>query len=237
MVKTFAALLALLFSCAQAQTLEGRDINGDGSFDAYYDSAQNISWLSDANHFATQGNPIQNNPMSSIPMPLEPGQMSASTAGSWVANLSVLGVDDWRLPQRFVPAGGSDPSICGPTSCNPWYSWPSEMSFLAIALNGTPGPFTNMQNGLYMTSFASGGAGGAPVAELRNLLNGNAYPVLTDEYSLVYGYVLPVRDGDIGQATAVTPVPEPGTWALVTVGLIGLGTMRWRRRAGRAFEV
>jgi hypothetical protein len=226
MLKVIAAALGLLFGCAHAQSLEGRDINGDGTFDAYYDSAQNISWLADANYFATQGNPIQNYPGSSSPSTLEPGQMSWITSVGWVGNLSVFGVEGWRLPQRFVPAGGPSPGICSATACSPWQIWPSELTFLAGVLAGTPGSFDNMQDGLYMTSFYSGSGG--IVMQPTHLLSG--WSTLTDESALVYGYVLPVRDGDIGQAGAVTPVPEPSTYALMLAGLLGLGVHARRRQ-------
>ena len=50
MLKLIAVAFMLLIGCAQAQTLQGRDVNGDASADGYYDTVQNLTWLADANY-------------------------------------------------------------------------------------------------------------------------------------------------------------------------------------------
>lgn len=220
------AVLALLaaFGSANAQ-FEARDLNGDGTADAYYDTQQNLSWLADANLWATLGNPVGTDGWG---QPMQPGQMSFVDAVNWVAGLSIHGVSDWRLPDRLVPAGDESSPYCNATACSSWHpTAPSELSFLATALGGTSGPFQNVQNGHYMTSFSydTGGGGGSAVLEMNHVLGGTRF--LTDETSFAFGYVWAVRGGDVAQ---VTPVPEPSTYALMLAGLAALGFAAKRRR-------
>jgi hypothetical protein len=45
--------------------------------------------------------------------------------------------------------------------------------------------------------------------------------------------LLPIAIGDfavVAPAHAIAQVPEPGTLALLTVGLVGRAALRWRRR-------
>lgn len=220
MTKFVAATLALLCGAVQAQSLQSRDLNGDGAVDAYYQASQNLTWLADANLYATQGGVLNANPFSPGDS-LMPGQLRFSNALSFVDNLAIGAVDDWRLPERLVPAGGPNTSVCSATACDPWSSWPSELSFLSVALGGSAGPFTNLQNGSYLTSTSGG------VLEMRNLLAGTS--LVTDETAFAYGFVLAVRSGDVG--AAVTPVPEPSTYALMLAGMLGLA-LHSRRRKG-----
>ncbi|HET7794840.1 MAG TPA: PEP-CTERM sorting domain-containing protein [Rhizobacter sp.] len=223
MRKLLAALLALASGVASAQALQARDIDGNGSVDAYYDVAQNLTWLADANYYATLGNPVGRNVFG---QPMLPGQMTYTAALSFVDSLNVYGVDDWRLPARLLPHGGDNPIFCNATSCNPRMSSPSELSFLAGTLAGTSGPFSNLQNGQYMTLADNGGTSFAPVMELRNMYtNTRQY---TDELSNVYGFVWAVRTGDVGLVGSVAAVPEPSTYALSLAGL--LLTATWCRR-------
>jgi hypothetical protein len=70
--------------------------------------------------------------------------------------------------------------------------------------------------------------------ELRNISDGSS--VVTDETGLMTGYVLAVRDGDVGTAvtTAIAaPVPEPGTYALMLAALGALAIARKSRQARR----
>ena len=228
MKKFLLALSALLSGAAGAQALQSRDIDGNGSVDAYYDMAQNLTWLADANYYATLGNPAGVNGFGQTMLA---GQMTFTAALSFVDGLNIGGVDDWRLPERFLPHGGGNPAFCDATSCYPRMSVPSELSFLAGALGGTSGPFANLQNGQYMTQADNGGsAAAAPVLELRNLYT-NQYQY-TDETRFAYGYVLAVRSGDVAQAGGtVTPVPEPSTYALTLAGL--LLTAAWVQRQRR----
>lgn len=226
MTKFIALALALLFSSAQAQSLQGRDFNGDGTVDGYFDTAQNITWLADANYYATSGGPLDTNPFTHYPpVSLAPGQIRLTTALSWLDTLVLGGVSGWRLPQRFIQQGSTDPDnpYCNPTACMPGLNWPSELSFLATALGGSPGPFGNIQPGDYM---AYDLAGNHRYVQLISPLSG--YSDITDETGLVWGYAWAVHDGAVG--APVTPVPEPSTYALMLVGLAA-ATARWWRRS------
>ena len=141
--KSFATALALSFLAGAAHAqLQARDINGDGSIDAFYDVQQNISWLADANYYLTAGYPpavdyITGLPAGSPGSYMPAGSLRQWQAESWAAGLQVFGLDGWRLPQRFFPFGSDDPR-CGPTYCDGWYRWPSELTVLASMLAGTP---------------------------------------------------------------------------------------------------
>lgn len=97
-MKTQKTLVASgLFACLVAGTaqasLQGRDLNGSaGSFEAYYDTVLDITWLADANYAKTSGHFTSG----------ADGSMNWAEANAWAANLSFTdGVnvyDNWRLP-------------------------------------------------------------------------------------------------------------------------------------------
>lgn len=66
-------------------TLHGRDLNGDGAVDAYYDATLDITWLADANFSSTAGFDSD-------------GRMTWAVANAWVDNLNIGGAKNWRLP-------------------------------------------------------------------------------------------------------------------------------------------
>ncbi len=68
-------------------TLEGRDLDGNAAtYEAYYDTALDITWLADANAAGTT--------------------MSWEDANAWAAALDVNGITGWRLPTN-TPVNGS----------------------------------------------------------------------------------------------------------------------------------
>jgi hypothetical protein len=76
-------------------TLQGRDLDGDlGTFEAYYDTALDITWLTDANHAQTGGHDSD-------------GRMSWFSANQWAASLNPYGsnITGWRLPTLEHTAG------------------------------------------------------------------------------------------------------------------------------------
>ena len=82
-----ALLAGLALSGAAHATLIGRDLNGSiGSFEAYYDTDLDITWLANAN---------------------VNGQKDWANAMVWAANLSftdgVNTYDNWRLPTTLQP--------------------------------------------------------------------------------------------------------------------------------------
>ena len=198
-------VLALgLISGGAHAALQGRDLNGSpGSFEAYYDTDLNITWLANAD---------------------ANGLMSWGAANTWAANLSFTdGVNvynNWRLPTA-LNQDGTGP--CGGLNCTG-----SEMGHLFYSeLGGTAGQsiltssdsdlakFTNLQTNYYWSAteyapdtglawtfrFGLGDQGGA-----------TKY-ILFD--------ALAVSPGDVGA------VPEAQTYALM---LAGLGLIGWRAR-------
>lgn len=217
--------VALVAHGSASAQLQARDINGDGAVDAYYDVQQDISWLADANHYATLGLPPVNDYFTGLPV-VTPGSMNQWHAQAFVDGLVVHGLDGWRLPARFVPIG-SDSFYCGPSSCYGRVDWPSELSVLAEQLAGTSGPFSNVQDGWYFTATS-------PLTEPSNIFG--LVNVLSGDRSFydaieAYGFAWAVHDGDVG---SVTPVPEPSTYALMLVGLAGVWSATRRQKAAAA---
>ena len=208
--------------------LQGRDLNGSaGSFEAYYDTDLNITWLADAN---------------------VNGPMTWATANTWAANLSFYNpltnqtIDDWRLPTTTdTGAPGCDFAYSG-TDCG--YNVDtasSEMAHLyftelgnlsyytttgadsgAFAGGSNPnstldnvGPFTNFQSGYYWSGTEY--APNPSYAWYFSTNRGNQGNVVKAGSF----YALAVRPGD------VAAVPEAQTYALM---LAGLGLIGWRAR-------
>jgi hypothetical protein len=227
MRKLVMLVLASVFGCANAQTLQARDIDGDGTTDAYYDSQQNLSWLADANFAATSGywNSLD---YSWYPVPLEAGRMSQSDSVAWADQLEIHGITDWRLP-LLLEAPTVNPSIGAPpdTPCSEVSGWlcvvgENEMTVLFSQLGGATSPFVNVQDLEYWTgsNFGLDGAWGAYAAR------GDRASGITDELRVpVFAWA--VRDGDVALA-----VPEPSTYAMLLLGLAGIGAVT-RRGRGR----
>jgi hypothetical protein len=91
-----AALCAL--SASANATLLGRDLNGSpGSFEAYYDTVLDITWLADANL-------AQSNQFGVTGINLSNGRMEWDTANNWIAAMNAanyLGISAWRLPAMY----------------------------------------------------------------------------------------------------------------------------------------
>jgi hypothetical protein len=78
-------------------TLQGRDLDGvAATFEAYYDTALNITWLADANYAQTSGYFAAN----------DSGGLTWDEARTWAAQLNINGVTGWRLPD-VKPVNGS----------------------------------------------------------------------------------------------------------------------------------
>jgi len=209
-----AAAMALAMASAQAQsTLHARDIDGDGSIDAFYDSQQDLTWLADANYAATSGYWADNIDYSGYP--LEAGRMAQNQSVAWAGQLDVHGITDWRLP-LLLDAPIVNPGIGAPpgTPCTDISGWlcmvgPNEMTVLFDQLAGGTVPFLNVQDAEYWTgsNFGSNNGWAAYAA------GGSRASGRTDELSVpVYAWA--VRDGDVTLA-----VPEPSTYALMLLGL------------------
>lgn len=92
-----AWVVATGFSYPAHAVLQGRDLNGSaGSFEAYYDTVLDITWLADANYGAGSAYDDSGSYTGST----TDGRMSWDNAKAWVANLNPYGsgITGWRLP-------------------------------------------------------------------------------------------------------------------------------------------
>lgn len=97
-VRTVIAFIGLTALAATADAaLVGRDLDGSpGSFEAYYDTVLDITWLGNANLAATNTFGVAG--ISGT------GRMTWDTANAWIAAMNgadYLGIDAWRLPQMY----------------------------------------------------------------------------------------------------------------------------------------
>lgn len=235
----FASLaLAALCAAAPAQaapvpgqgswesTLQGRDIDGDGSTDAFYDSTLDITWMAHWN---------------------SSGLIAFADAPDWAASLSVGGLGGWRLP-GLVDTGapgcvsavdhGTDCGFNVDTSTSElahlFYVTLGNLAYLAPGdgLDDEPQPgwglgntagFVDMQASRYWTGTAY-----APLPAngwLFDMHLGQQVPNsgLYDGFPVVRAVA--VRDGDV--LTAPLPVPLPSSLMLAAPGLLlALATRR-----------
>lgn len=68
-------------------TLQGRDLTGDGVFDAYYDTTLDITWLANANAGGIT--------------------KTWANANAWATGLNINGITGWRLPSVMQINGTS----------------------------------------------------------------------------------------------------------------------------------
>ena len=91
-------------------TLQGRDLDGNlATFEAYYDTTLNITWMADAKYVWTSG-------YQTLPPPGALNiRMTWSNANAWAASLNPYGsgITGWRLPIRDCDKG-----IVGPAQAD-----------------------------------------------------------------------------------------------------------------------
>ncbi len=220
-----AGLLLSLNAVTASATLFDR---GNGLI---YDSAQNITWMQDANYAHTVDNAV-------------PGFMTWNAATVWAAGLVYQGYSDWRLPTTTdTGTSGCDFAFSG-TDCGfnvatnsselahlffidlnnqsyydtsgnvrPSYTFTANASFSDAAHGNAADSFTNMQSYLYWS-----GSEYAPLTSNAWFFNtGYGYQYAYNKSNSLYAWA--VRSGDVA---ASNTVPEPGTLALLSLGLLGL---------------
>ncbi len=210
-------------------TLQPRDINGDGTVDAFYDTLLNVSWLADAN--ASAGNVYY-------------GRMNWGNANAWAANLNVYGTTGWRLPTMIdTSAPGCDGSYAGGTDCG--YNVQtisqdgktvfSEMAHLYYVSLGNKA-YCNPIGSTVTSCVEQQGWGLTNTGDFRNMQASvywsdvvySPYPGMAWYFILQTGYQIAVDHGNILYSLAVHPgdvtaaVPEPQTCALLLVGVAGV---------------
>lgn len=204
-------------------TLQARDLNSDGIADAYYDTVLNISWLADANYAGTLG--LRSEQWVGY------GALYLDEANDFIAGLDVYGVTGWR----HTTAGNQQRPFCSPTYCTLQPSpGDSELAHLYYVTLGNTyrqtsplntGGFSNVADDTYHTSSMMTWLPpniGSPTPIQFQFTTGTKYAVR----ETVPNYVWAVRDGDVG---LLAPVPEPETYAMMLLGLAGVGAIARRR--------
>lgn len=232
------ALLAAAAGLALSGAAQAALIDRGGGM--VYDTVLNITWLQNWNQA------VGSSYDTAVP---GTGWMTWTTAQAWADDLVWGGFDDWRLPALLdTGAPGCDVSSAGGTDCG--YNVQtmsggvvfSEMAHLWYETLGnkarcTPGdaacntpqpgwgltntgPFINMQSRVYW--FGLDFAPAPPRAWTFDAWDGWQDPFALQENLL---NAMAVRPGD------VAAIPEPGTWAMLTLGLTALLAVRRRRAA------
>lgn len=225
-------------------TLLPRDINGDGTVDAFYDTVLNISWLADGN--AGAGSQFDSD------TPTD-GLTVWTNAMAWARSLNVYGTTGWRLPTvvdtGYVCANvgtscGYNVQILSADGRTVYSEW-AHLFYVTLGnlaycdVNGdcnlgrgepdfmlqNTGNFRNLQTWPYWT--------GSTVAQSPDV----AAWIFDTRFGYQDGdvqgdvyYALAVRPGDV---TAAAQVPEPQT-ALLALGAMLLAGGRRRPKGTSA---
>jgi len=201
-------------------TLHARDLDGNGSTDAYYDSVLDITWLADANYAKSSGYTDHGTGLSAA---LWNGTMSWDRANAWAEQLVIGGFDDWRLP-KFETSSSTNTVNTDNELIHLYYV---TLGNTAFGLTNT-GPFANVKNQLYWLSneYSAGIAHSVDFGSGVGVSSGKVGN--TNMGGRLWAWA--VRDGD------VTPVPEPRSIALLLMGLglAAVAASRGRRSASQS---
>lgn len=216
-------------------TLQGRDLDGNSAtFEAYYDTVLDISWLADAYYSGIS--------------------MDRASSISWATDLDIHGISGWRLPsnspidgvnynytQQFDGASdiGYNIGVTGTPFAGTTASEMAHMFHVTLGNTGryntaggfngfgwglrNTGPFTNLLDTYYWS------ASDNPSNPSKGWYFHFNHGAQNNQFTTYRFLSWAVHDGDVG--TAVVPVPA-ALW-LFASGLLGLiGTAR----AGRSLK-
>ncbi len=197
-------------------SLQPRDIDGNGSVDAWYDTALDLTWHADPNAAAGTAFDDGLNPVD--------GQLSWAGALTWTAGLQVASLGGWRLP-AFMSGSMTESEI-------------SHLYYVTLGNYGSGNPATPTGPGTW--GFTNTG----PFAELLDdwVWLADAAPAMNTAWVWAgdpisaYHTAEPVTDGYLawavrsGDVAVTRAIPEPSAWALMLVGLGGLAAWSRRRR-------
>lgn len=194
-------------------TLQARDLDNDGTTDAFFDTELNITWLR---------NVI--------------GQMTWNQAITWADDLNFGGYTDWRLP-TLTDTGtpGCNFATSGTDCGHNVQIATSEMAHLFFSTLGNKGIYDtngNPQLGWGLTNtgdFQNMQPAGYWLALENASYTDTAWSFYTDigyqavDWKNDQFFALAVRPGD------VTAVPEPSEWLMMLTGLGVIGLARRRQ--------
>jgi hypothetical protein len=207
-MKPLLGVCALLLAGTAQAGLGARDLDGNGTTDAYYDDTLNITWMANATE--------------AVGPRMDANWYLALVSGTYGGT--------WRLPTLRAPeiAGATcEGDVCWRASA----AETSEVGHLYYSTLGNAagqplntGPFAGLGAGFYFWSEQC-----APVAFADGVLD--LYPLLQfgatdafvpDGFGSLAG-LWAVADGDRGFAQNaslhMTPIPEPSTYSLLALGL------------------
>jgi hypothetical protein len=200
-------------------SLQGRDLDGNASngYEAYYDTALNITWLADTSAFSGAWN----------------------EANAWAANLNLYGVTGWRLPAmvdtrtpgcNYSTYGGTDCGFDVQTKDATTGQVYSEMAYMYYVTLGNKkgeassgvnsGPFGGMQHVYWF-----GVEDAADTTKAWYFVENSGSQNINTKSGWMS--VWAVHDGDIA---SIATVPEPESAGLVLTGLLVLAARQVRRR-------
>jgi hypothetical protein len=188
------ALLASLtlnlgFSAGAHAALEGRDLDGDlATFEAYYDTVLDITWLADAHYAQTSGYDAD-------------GKMNWTAANAWADQLNLYGYDDWRLP-TVEPVNGISynytPRNDGSTDWGYNITSPnSELGYMYYVNLGNPGKRTPSggSTGCYLSPTDTCLNNTGPFVNLPNNDESGYWSSTEDEIHTGYAWIFNYKGG------------------------------------------